>query len=346
MANTQWDQQRAQPEPKKKTFLEIAQKYSTSEGRDKLIETAGKIADYYEIPRPLFIGLISHESKWNPLAESPNSAAIGLGGEFLNNLDGVRYLGELNNGPDDPRWHPGRSMDAVARLLRDNYKQHGNWDDAILNVGWNTPEYLDKVKASVAELEKIPGQTSGIFGNIWSGIKESAGHSLGKLAAASDVMADVHGPAITEGQPVMGREETIARCTPAYSPPVTAAEQIARPLGQTIGSLPELAALYTLLAPLSAPIASTAPLTTSVLRNTLPMIAQTATEPSATLKDLGIVGGVGTGFSLAMPLPWYQRLPALGAISLGSRALFDSNPEPAPSHSRDWERRAQALWGP
>ena len=321
MANT--DQQQAQPAPEKKTFLDIAKIYSTPKGRDVLIRTAGKIADYYEIPRPIFMSLINHESKWNSLAESPNSAAIGLGGEFLNNLDGVRYLGGLNNGPDDPRWHPGRSMDAVARLLRDNYKQYGNWDDAILNVGWNTPEYLDKVKASIAEFEKIPGQTSGILGNTWSGIKESAGHSLGKLAAASQAVSDVHGPAITEGQPAMGREETITRFTPTYSPPSTAAETVARSLGNIIGSTPELAAFYMALAPLSAPLASTAPLTTSILRNTLPAVALTATEPGATFKDIGITGGAATGLSLAQILPWYHRLPAIAGISLGGRALSD-----------------------
>lgn len=46
---------------------------------DQYSSTAGSIADSYNIPRPVFFGLIQQESGWNPNAVGDNGAAIGFG---------------------------------------------------------------------------------------------------------------------------------------------------------------------------------------------------------------------------------------------------------------------------
>ena len=70
----------------------------------------------------------------------------------------------ITNDENDPRYHPGKSMDATARYLLDLFKEHGNWQKAVLHYGENTPAYLNRVKrAAVQEADEYEHFHQGKF---------------------------------------------------------------------------------------------------------------------------------------------------------------------------------------
>ena len=117
---------------------------------DDLREMALQVAEHYQVPRDLMLGLAANESEWNPNAKNPKSSALGLG-QFLDGTAPGYFqgLGALDGGPDDPRRHPGYSLDAMARYLRDLHKENnGDWEAAVKHYGEDTDAYLGKVKAA------------------------------------------------------------------------------------------------------------------------------------------------------------------------------------------------------
>lgn len=125
------------------TLYDQAQTFTPDDLRDMALQ----VAEHYELPRDMFLGLMAHESSWNPNAKNPKSSALGLG-QFIDGTARGYFqgLGEIDGGPNDPRRHPGYSMDASARYLRDLYQQHGDWETAVKRYGENTEAYLDLVK--------------------------------------------------------------------------------------------------------------------------------------------------------------------------------------------------------
>ncbi len=98
-----------------------------------------QVAEHYGIPRDLFLGKIRQESGWNP-------AAVGTSREYgLNQImpETGRRLGmNITNDDYDDRWHPGKAMDAAARLLIQEYQNNGNdWKAALraYNTGKGAP---------------------------------------------------------------------------------------------------------------------------------------------------------------------------------------------------------------
>jgi preprotein translocase subunit Sss1 len=122
---------------------------------DDLREMALDVAQHYHVPRDMFLGIQATESDWRPNAQNPKSSALGLS-QFVTGT-AVKYFrpewGALDGGPDDPRRHPGYSLDASARYLRDLYQETGNWQAAVMRYygAKNAAEneaYLEKIKAA------------------------------------------------------------------------------------------------------------------------------------------------------------------------------------------------------
>lgn len=109
-------------------------------------------AEKYEIPVNLFLGMIQHESSWNPNAVSPYGAE-GLGQLMPGTAE------EL--GCDNP-FDPESNLEASAKYLKQMYDRYGDWDYALAaynggpgNVtageplpGWAI-EYINAVKSQV-----------------------------------------------------------------------------------------------------------------------------------------------------------------------------------------------------
>lgn len=125
------------------TNYEIGQTFTPDDLRDMALQ----VADHYDVPKDLFLGLNAHESSWNPLAKNPKSSARGLG-QFIDGTAKSYFDEPITNDENDPRYHPGKSLDASARYLKDLYGQHGDWEKAVLHYGENTPAYLNMVKAA------------------------------------------------------------------------------------------------------------------------------------------------------------------------------------------------------
>jgi hypothetical protein len=124
------------------TNYEIGQTFTPDDLRDMALQ----VAEHYDIPKDLFLGLNAHESAgWNPAAKNPKSSARGLG-QFIDGTAKSYFDEPITNDENDPRNHPGKSLDASARYLRDLYGQHGDWEKAVLHYGENTPAYLNKIK--------------------------------------------------------------------------------------------------------------------------------------------------------------------------------------------------------
>lgn len=107
-------------------------------------EAAIKYADHYDIPRDMFLAYFGVASNWNPLAKDPKSGAMGLG--QITDEAGKRLGLKITWGPDDERWDPGKSMDAIARLFVQRFEKYGNWKQALLSIGEPTEEYYNRVK--------------------------------------------------------------------------------------------------------------------------------------------------------------------------------------------------------
>lgn len=118
---------------------------------DDLRQMALKVANHYGLPKDMFLGIAAAASDWNPLAKNPTSGALGLM-QFTDDIAKKYFREPIIDDQNDPRYHPGKSLDASARYLVDLHKQYGNWRDAVLHYGENTPAYLNRViKASQDE---------------------------------------------------------------------------------------------------------------------------------------------------------------------------------------------------
>ena len=142
-----------------KNLFEQAKTFTPDDLRSMALDVAG----HYDIPRDLFLGLLSVESSWKATAKSPESSATGLA-QFTDGT-GKTYFkdqGQVSaNGqdPNDPRWHPGYSMDAAARYLTDLYRETGDWQQAVKRYyGAKDPsandKYLNQVKAAAVNESK------------------------------------------------------------------------------------------------------------------------------------------------------------------------------------------------
>jgi hypothetical protein len=109
-------------------------------------------AEKYEIPVNLFLGMIQHESSWNPNAVSEYGAE-GLGQLMPGTAE---ELGCQN--PFDPE----SNLEASAKYLKQMYDRYGDWDYALAaynggpgNVAAGEPlpgwaiEYINAVKSQV-----------------------------------------------------------------------------------------------------------------------------------------------------------------------------------------------------
>ena len=125
---------------------------------DELRSMADQVADHYKIPKDMFRGLMAHESAgWKSDAANPKSSALGVA-QFLDstNRDYELGLNTFDRGPGgqpnpaDERLHPGKAMDAAARLLLK--KKGETWGERVKNYGEGTDDYLQLViKSSQAE---------------------------------------------------------------------------------------------------------------------------------------------------------------------------------------------------
>lgn len=109
-------------------------------------------AEKYEIPVNLFLGMIQHESSWNPNAVSPYGAE-GLGQLMPGTAEGL--------GCDNP-FDPESNLEASAKYLKQMYDKFGDWDYALaaynggpnsISPGEPLPswaiEYINAVKGQV-----------------------------------------------------------------------------------------------------------------------------------------------------------------------------------------------------
>jgi soluble lytic murein transglycosylase-like protein len=116
---------------------------------DDLRQMALKVAQYYGVPKDLLLGITATASDWNPVAKNPTNGALGL--EQFTDDKAKNYFREpLTGDVNDPRWHPGYSIDAAARYLIALYDKYGNWPEAVMHYGDNTPAYLQRVKREAA----------------------------------------------------------------------------------------------------------------------------------------------------------------------------------------------------
>jgi len=116
---------------------------------DDLRPIAMHVAEYYGVPKDLLLGITAAASEWNPVAKNPTSGALGLE-QFTDDKAKNYFTEPLTGDANDPRYHPGKSLDASARYLNDLYAKYGNWPEAVMHYGDNTPAYLEKVKRAAA----------------------------------------------------------------------------------------------------------------------------------------------------------------------------------------------------
>ena len=120
---------------------QLAQLYTVQEMKEGAI----KYADHYGIPRDMFLAYFGVASNWNPLAKDPESGAMGLG--QITDEAGKRLGLKITGGPDDERWDPGKSMDAIGREMSRLYDVlGGDWKKVLLSIGEPTEEYYKRVK--------------------------------------------------------------------------------------------------------------------------------------------------------------------------------------------------------
>jgi len=137
------------------TNYELAQTFTPDDLRDMALN----VAEHYGIPKDMFLGKIAVESNWNPTAKNPESSAAGLN-QFIDSTAEKYFkdegaISKNAEDPNDPRWHPGYSMDAAARYLKDLYAERGSWEGALQGYyGSKTPganqAYVEKIKEAAA----------------------------------------------------------------------------------------------------------------------------------------------------------------------------------------------------
>lgn len=151
------------PEPE--SYYEKSKLIPTSELRDYAIQ----IADEMGIPNDLFLGKTRVESSWNPIAKNPDSSARGLN-QFIDST-AAKYFDEpiSKNGidPNDPRYHPGKSMRAAASYLLDLKNQYGTWSEAVKHYygsevpGENDAYLRNVIKGSQDEVSEYQARETG-----------------------------------------------------------------------------------------------------------------------------------------------------------------------------------------
>jgi hypothetical protein len=82
---------------------------------------AAGYANQYNIPQPIFFGLIQKESSWNPFAVGDNGAAYGFG---------QLHAGAASDVGVD-RFNPLQNLQGSAAYLSRQYQKYGNWTDAL-----------------------------------------------------------------------------------------------------------------------------------------------------------------------------------------------------------------------
>jgi hypothetical protein len=254
-------------------YLTEAKKWNPSE----LKVMADQIADHYGIPKDMFRALIGHESNgWKVDAANPKSSALGLG-QFLDTTSDDYNLGLKTfprgpggkPNPEDERLHPGKIMDAAARLLL--AKKGETWADRIKAYGEGTDAYLQKVveqwkndqvtppteddlRASAGLPVNPPPQKplsigQRILGNLGIGVSESVGRGigLGELTDAAQAVGPAHGfipPTYTPEEGLLARREAEAALMPEVGkqvleqPATSLPGRLAEGLIRTIPELP------------------------------------------------------------------------------------------------------------
>lgn len=99
--------------------------------KNKLQEIALEIANNYEIPKDMFLGVIRYESNdWKVYdSNSPNKNNIGiarLSPEIAKKM-GLNTTGDI----DDERWHSGKALDALARYFVKLKNEFGDWKSVL-----------------------------------------------------------------------------------------------------------------------------------------------------------------------------------------------------------------------
>lgn len=125
---------------------------------DQYSGAAGGYADQYNIPRPIFFGLVQQESSWNPNADAPGSSAFGFtqllsgtandlgvnardplqnlqgGAEYLASMPGATWTEKLAHYYQGPGANIGASGLAYAQGVLDKAKKYlngGTIEDAV-----------------------------------------------------------------------------------------------------------------------------------------------------------------------------------------------------------------------
>lgn len=114
---------------------------------DQLKQYAVQVANAKGIPPHYLLGLIEHESHWNPLAKNPGSSARGLGQHLDKTLINMGL--SPTNDRNDPRHNPYLSIELTAEHLIEKRARSPDWQTAVRFYGENTPQYLRKVMATV-----------------------------------------------------------------------------------------------------------------------------------------------------------------------------------------------------
>jgi len=292
------------------------------------------IATYYGIPQDMFLGLMRHESSWNPLNKNSKSSATGLG----QIIDGTaRGLGlNVTNDEMDERWHPGLNMDAAARYLIQLKKQYGSWQKALWFYGERSQKYIDSVRAAAdAEInDPFPqpetftgllkaGGKAGVskFIDTWANIPYIAnilwqlgGKGVGKPPWEMDeIMAAMPEAGLLYSRSFEGITDEMKRMARAWAPePYERPYTLLGKLTYAMGQAPAEIARYLPFMAIGGPIFGFAMADTleAVDKGITPMIE-------------AAVGGLamGTAFKALEPMKYMSKLSGLGLMGALQAAL-------------------------
>jgi murein DD-endopeptidase MepM/ murein hydrolase activator NlpD len=161
-----------------------------------VVEDFGKTKEVYQdyakqqaqrigAPPELFLGLLDHESGWNPFAKNPKSTAEGIGQHLDNSW-------KMEGGSPEDRNNPWKNIELAANHLQRKYKDVGDWETAVNHYGENNSKYLNTVlqnarnnfgytgKQASASENKI-GMITSTFGDTRDGGER--GHKAGDISA-------------------------------------------------------------------------------------------------------------------------------------------------------------------
>lgn len=128
-------------------------------GPAEYVAWASEAAQRYEIPVNLFLGVIQHESSWNPNAVSP------VGAQGLGQLMPATAA-EL--GCSDP-FDPKSNLEASAKYLKQNYDKFGDWDYTL--AAYNGGPY------SISPGQPLPAWALEYIAGVKGQVVGSYGHS-------------------------------------------------------------------------------------------------------------------------------------------------------------------------